>query len=435
MLFNSYNFIFYFLIPVLGIFYIVGTRSKSSTYNIKLYFLILVSILFYMQWDIIHLLLLIGSIVTNYLFVKYFLKKNKLLLLGIIVLNLLPLLYFKYSTTLDITSHSLVLPLAISFYTFQQIMFIIDAYKKKLEVESFSHYLFFVLFFPQLIAGPIVHYNTLMDQIKTDRVFDTYNSTKLKAGIVLFSIGLFSKIVIADNLVLSEYNSWSDLFSYSFMIYFDFSGYASMAIGLALMFGIVLPINFNSPYKARNLIDFWRRWHITLSSFLRDYIYIPLGGNRYGLSIQMMALMSTMVIGGIWHGAGWSFLLWGAFHGLGLALLHLFKNIKLPFLLAVLVTFIYVSLLWVFFLSEDLDAALALFKILFSFEGFKEYNYWLLAVGFIVWIMPNATQIIALQKNDFGLKSWHGYLAGILFFVSLKMMAETPSLNFVYFNF
>jgi len=142
-----------------------------------------------------------------------------------------------------------------------------------------------------------------------------------------------------------------------------------------------------------------------------------------------------MVIGGVWHGAGWSFLLWGAFHGLGLALLHLFKNIKLPFLLAVLVTFIYVSLLWVFFLSEDLDAALALFKILFSFEGFKEYNYWLLAVGFIVWIMPNATQIIALQKNDFGLKSWHGYLAGILFFVSLKMMAETPSLNFVYFNF
>ena len=435
MLFNSYNFIFYFLIPVLGIFYIVANIQKSSLYTIKLYFLIIVSLIFYSQWDIIHLILLVGSIVTNYFFVKYILSKNRYLFFFIILINLIPLFYFKYSTSLDLTSESLVLPLAISFYTFQQIMFIVDAYKEKVKIDTFSHYLFFVLFFPQLIAGPIIHYTTLINQIKIDRVFDTYNTTKLQAGLVLFSIGLFSKVVIADNLVVDEYNSWSDLFSYSFMIYFDFSGYASMAIGLALMFGIVLPINFNSPYKAKNLIEFWRRWHITLSTFLKDYIYIPLGGNRYGLKIQIIALMTTMVVGGIWHGAGWNFLFWGAFHGLGLVILHLFKNYEIPSIFGVICTFLYVSLLWVFFFTPDLSSALALYKILFSLEGLQEHNYWLVVVGFLVWVMPNATQIISLDKNDFALKPWHGYMAGFLFFVSLKMMAETPALNFVYFNF
>lgn len=435
MLFNSYNFIFYFFIPVLGIFYFLSFIIKNNAYRLKLYFLIIISIMFYMQWDIIHLILLLGTIVTNYFFVKYLLKKNRYLFFFIILSNLIPLFYFKYSTFLHINSDSLILPLAISFYTFQQIMFIIDVYKKRVKLDTFSHYLFFVLFFPQLIAGPIVHYNTLINQIKINRVFDTYNITKLKAGMVLFSIGLFSKVVIADNLVLADYNSWSDLFSYSFMIYFDFSGYASMAIGLALMFGIVLPINFNSPYKAQNLIDFWRRWHITLSNFLKNYIYISLGGNRYGLKIQIMALMTTMVVGGIWHGAGWNFLFWGAFHGLGLVILHLFKNFKIHILLGIFCTFLYVSLLWVFFLSKDLDSALLLYKILFSSQGFHEYNYWLIAIGFIVWVMPNATQIINLDKNDFGIKGWYGYMAGILFFVSLKVMAETPSINFVYFNF
>ena len=441
MLFNSYSFLFYFLIPVLGIFYFISNKITLDTYKVKLWFIITVSILFYAQWDSIHLFLLLGSIVINYYFVKFILKKSIVNLFVIIILNLLPLLYFKYSNFLEFSNHSLVLPLAISFFTFQQIMFIVDTYKGKVKLDTFSEYMFFVLFFPQLIAGPIVHYNDMIGQVKNgafkNNKIDNNSSNKLQAGFILFTIGLFSKVVIADNLVLESYNSWSDLFSYSFMIYFDFSGYASMAIGLALMFGIVLPINFNSPYKARNLIDFWRRWHITLSNFLKDHVYIPLGGNRYGLKIQVLALIATMVIGGIWHGAGWNFLIWGAFHGLGLALLHLVKGVKLPTIVSVILTFIYVSLLWVLFFSKDFSSAMELYKILFSVDGagFVEFNYWLIFVGLIVWVMPNATQIIDLKKDDFQIKSWYSYVAGAMMFVSLKMMAQTPSMNFVYFNF
>ncbi|MEA2019426.1 MAG: MBOAT family O-acyltransferase [Campylobacterota bacterium] len=383
------------------------------------------------------------SILINYIFACFKQTYTKLQLFMIVCLNLFPLIHYKYSTSLSISEHSLVLPLAISFFTFQQIAFQVDLYRGKIYIlditknkkSFFRDYLFFVLFFPQLIAGPIVHFNELISQIKNKSKF-SINSSYLSAGTMLFSIGLFSKVVIADNLALDSHNSWSDLFSYSFMIYFDFSGYASMAIGLALMFGVILPINFNSPYKANNLIDFWRRWHITLSTFLKDHIYIPLGGNKFGLKKQTIALMATMVIGGIWHGSGITFILWGAFHGLGLVFLNLIKDFKnIPKVLGVIFTFLYVSLLWVLFFSSDFKSAVELYKVLFSADGFSEFNYWLIVVALLVWFLPNSTQVVDLKQNNFNLKPWYGYVTGILMFISLKFMAETPSMSFVYFNF
>ena len=351
-----------------------------------------------------------------------------------ISLNILLLGYFKYSSFLNLNNDSMVLPLAISFFTFQQIAYLVDIYRGKIVLESFDRYLFFVMFFPQLIAGPIVHYNDIMRQVNQNSLAN-FNSTKFNAGIILFSMGLFSKVVLADNLIKENYESWSDIFSYSFMIYFDFSGYANMAIGLALMFGIVLPINFNSPYKARNLIEFWRRWHITLSNFLKEHIYIPLGGNKFGKKQQIIALMTTMIIGGIWHGAGWNFLLWGAMHGIGLVIVHSF-NIKFFRFFSIFLTFLYVSLLWVLFFSSNIDEAFKTYKILFEFKEFNRLDtIWLLGCAIIIWIMPNSMEIIDMKRRDFGIKNWYAYFSAILFFISLKVMMESPSISFVYFNF
>ena len=454
MLFNSYAFIFYFLIPVV-LFY----RLVPNTFRV--WYLIFVSIIFYAQWDLVHLFILSGSIVVNYLF-AYKISLTRLkpsvpslesvyLLFLVIGLDIGLLGYFKYSAFLNLSDGSMVLPLAISFFTFQQIAYVVDIYRGKIVLESFDRYLFFVMFFPQLVAGPIVHYNAMMRQVDQKRLVG-FDSSKFNAGVVLFSIGLFSKVVLADSLIKESYQSWSDIFSYSFMIYFDFSGYANMAIGLALLFGIVLPINFNSPYKARNLMEFWRRWHITLSDFLKEHIYIPLGGSRFGKRRQVMALMSTMVIGGVWHGAGWNFLLWGAMHGVGLVVVHMFgtdgfslvvfgakasDSIIFKFL-GVVFTFLYVSLLWVLFFSANIEEAFKIYKILFGFNGFGLESFealWLLGCAIIIWVMPNSMQIIDVKRRDFGIKRYYAYMSAVLLFISLKVMMESPSISFVYFNF
>lgn len=419
MLFNSYEFIFLFLFPVVLFYIIVPNR-------LRVFYLIVVSFVFYAQWDMLHLLVLCSSILVNYVGAKYIGRGS---LVGVIGFDILLLGYFKYSGFLHLSDGDIVLPLAISFFTFQQIAYVVDVYRKKIVVESFEKYLFFVMFFPQLIAGPIVHYSDMMTQVKNG-VLERFDSEKFQLGVVLFSVGLFSKVVIADSLVRSSYLSWGDLFSYSFMIYFDFSGYANMAIGLALLFGVVLPINFDSPYRARNLVDFWRRWHITLSNFLKEYIYIPLGGNRYGRARELFALMATMVIGGIWHGAGWNFLLWGALHGVGLVVVHSW-GFKMPKFIGIALTFIYVSFLWVLFYSSSVDDALHVYKGLLGFDGFGLDGVemaWLGFAGAVAWLMPNVSHVKRL-------KPWYGYIAGVLMFVSLKFMAETPSMKFVYFNF
>lgn len=444
MLFNTYEFIFIFLIPVVLIYKLIPNNFKTE-------FLIAVSILFYGQWNLTHLFILCFSIIFNYFFFakalisNYFYKKI-ILTVGVFS-NLSLLAYFKYSGFLNLTNENIILPLAISFFTFQQIAYLVDIYRKKIQVESFQRYSFFILFFPQLIAGPIMHYKEVLSQIDLKKHIDI-PSEYLKAGLILFSIGLFKKVVIADSLTVylnsNNLDSWMELFAYSFMIYFDFSGYADMAIGLALMFGIKLKINFFSPYKSRNLIEFWRKWHITLSSFLKDHLYIPLGGNKHGLIIQMYSLMLTMILGGIWHGAGWNFLLWGLMHGIGLVFLHLIlhffkKSYILPKKLSIIVTFIFVSLLWVFF-RMDFGDSITFFISLLDFD-FSNTNLTdistllIIFCFFIVWFLPNSMQLINLEKENFGIKKWYVLLSALCMFISLKFMASTPSLSFVYFNF
>lgn len=431
MLFHSYGFIFLFLIPLLVLYRLAPSSSR-------MYLLTLASFVFYAQWDMLHLGLLFVSVVVNYAGARVLWSRfgSKVVLWSVVGFDVLVLGYFKYSGFLHLSDGSVVLPLAISFYTFQQIAYMVDIYGRRVRLGSFWEYLFFVMFFPQLIAGPIVHYNVMMGQVKRG-VLERFDMEKFQAGIVLFSMGMFSKVVLADSLVRERYESWADVFSYSLMIYFDFSGYANMAIGLGLMFGVMLPLNFFSPYKARNIGEFWRRWHITLGAFLREHIYIPLGGSRSGYGVQVFALLATMVVGGVWHGAGWNFLLWGVMHGVGLVVVHL-SGVRLPKVLAIILTFLYVTLLWVLFFSASVGEALVLYERLFSFGAFElgMIEAAFLCFGLLmVWFLPNASEVLGMRDGGVKVKGWHGVLAGVLFFVSLKTLSDTPAATFVYFNF
>ncbi len=448
MLFNSYTFIFLFLPLVLTGFYILKPAYRVG-------FLVAASLVFYVQWSVEHLMILLVSIVVNYLF-SLILQGSRykgIWLSTAIIMNLLPLIYFKYSLFLHLSSDSLMLPLAISFYTFQQIAFQVDLYTGKIKRGSFGEYLFFVLFFPQLVAGPIVHYQQIIEQVQRGAL-QRVEWHFIQAGIVLFSLGLFKKIVLADQFfplannafghidTLTTSTAWIGLFAYSFGIYFDFSAYTDMAIGLGLLFGLRLPINFDSPYKAVNIVDFWRRWHITLSNFLRDYIYIPLGGSRHGESRVVLNLIITMTLGGIWHGAGWTFLLWGLLHGVLLSIVH-FKNRhlnqwKIPRIAGILVTFVMVSLLWVLFRAHSLEEAWVYYKVLFilSGEGMPGTDlFWVTAGLGIVWLLPNSMEFVKYKENltQFGWK--HALVASVFAFAALKMMAEAPAQTFIYFNF
>ena len=285
----------------------------------------------------------------------------------------------------------IVLPLGISFYSFQQISFLIDTYNQKINLPTFSRYLLYVTFFPQLIAGPIVRWKDFNKQITS--AFDkTINLQFLVSGVFLFTLGLCKKTLIADPIAfyfadpvfllasegerISTFSAWVGTIAFTFQIYFDFSGYTDMALGLAYLFGIKLPINFDSPYRATSIIDFWRRWHITLSNFLRDYLYIPLGGNKKGLSNQFFAIMVTMLIGGLWHGASWTFIFWGFLHGVFLIINHLYRFIKIRSSTTHTSNFIYwiftffvVTTSWVFFRSPSFESASLIIKSMFAIDG------------------------------------------------------------------
>ncbi len=269
-----------------------------------------------------------------------------MLIVGILG-NLLLLGYFKYADFFisnfnvavgsNISLLHITLPLAISFFTFQQIAYLVDSYKGKVRKHNFISYTAFVTFFPQLIAGPIVHHSEMMPQFENIKN-KIINKNNIAKGFFIFSLGLFKKVIIADtfaiwtksgfdtSLTLNFLEGWATSLSYTFQLYYDFSGYTDMAIGAALFFNIHLPINFNSPYKATDIQDFWRRWHITLSRFLRDYVYIPLGGNRKGNYRTYLNLFLTFLVGGIWHGAGWTFIFWGFLHGVAIVVNRLWKN-------------------------------------------------------------------------------------------------------------
>ena len=398
MLFNSYIFIFTFLpLTLIGF----ALFQKWGKVRAMTAWLVLCSLFFYGWWNPSYLVLLGLSVGVNFFIGKSLLTKPaKPILIGGIAFNLGLLGYFKYAgffgSIVGLSMPDIILPLAISFFTFQQITYLVDAAKGKTAAYNFLDYCLFVTFFPQLIAGPIVHHKTMMPQFANRKIFGL-TAQNLAIGLTFFAIGLFKKTVIADGIAQFSTpvfdaadmggtvyfaEAWIGALSYTLQLYFDFSGYSDMAIGLARMFGIQLPLNFFSPYKATSIIDFWRRWHITLSHFLRDYLYIPLGGNRRGKIMRYNNLMITMVLGGLWHGAGWNFLIWGGVHGLYLMINHawraLCRRLSLnPFqslfgkMVAIAITFLSVVIAWVFFRATTYDGAISMLSSMAGLNGFS----------------------------------------------------------------
>ena len=383
MLFNSYIFVLLFLPVVLVGYYLL---NHFKLYRMSSIFLLGMSLWFYAYFNIIYLAIIVASIVINFLFYKIFtttrLSKwiNKILLIIAISLNVGALFYFKYWDffieninslfATDFALKRLILPLGISFFTFQQLSFIIDSYKKEAPHYDFVNYALFVAYFPQLIAGPIVTHEELVPQL-LDKTNRKPNWENLAKGLYVFAIGLGKKVLIADifgNAVnwafgnLSSLNSVDAIVSmlaYTIQIYFDFSGYCDMATGIAKMMNIDLPQNFDSPYKSLTITEFWKRWHMTLTRFFTKYVYIPLGGNRKGQARQLLNTMIVFLISGFWHGANWTFVVWGALHGIFNVCTKAFKRFfdQLHPALNWMTTFLFVNITWIFFRADSISNA------------------------------------------------------------------------------
>jgi len=379
MLFFDVNFLFLFLVPVVVISYSLvaaGFRSFAPWVAIG------ASLVFLGVFSWVSVAVAVLSLSINYAAGKYLLAhRRKKVLAGMIAANLAMLSYFKYSILINGTFFHdelpliwrLALPLGISFYTFQQIAFLSDIYRGKTTSFSLRTYLLFKLFFPQLIAGPIVHFERVRASYER---WPTFNPRSVRFGLLMISLGFLKKLAgdyfgtIADisfdhQAGLSMYGAWVGALAFSFQIYFDFSGYSDMAVGLARLFGVSLPFNFNSPYKAKSIPDFWRRWHITLSTWLRDYLYIPLGGSRKGRLRTFVALFMTMALGGLWHGASWTFLAWGAAHGISQIVIRLVR-VKLPAFFGRSLLLLFIMLTWILFRSETFAGALDHYSTLFA---------------------------------------------------------------------
>ncbi|MBG0791665.1 MAG: MBOAT family protein [Desulfovibrionaceae bacterium] len=395
MLFNSYIYILFFLPTVFVVYFLLNRRKLIVAGKI---WLVAASVFFYAYWTPQYSLIIILSLLANYGFGTVLQSasvddstRKRALAFGVAA-NLAALGWFKYADFFVENVNALlggvipqphvVLPLAISFFTFQQVAYLVDCHRGAARERRFLDYSLFVTFFPQLIAGPIVHHSEMMPQFRTLRS-KFFNWDNVGAGLNLFMIGLFKKVVIADRLApwaaygfdnpaeLNLLASWTASLAYTFQIYFDFSGYTDMALGSALMLNIKLPQNFNSPYKALSIRDFWSRWHMTLSRFLRDYLYIPLGGNRRGLSNTCRNLFITFLLGGIWHGAGWTFAVWGALHGLATIIHRLWTRtgLRLPRYAAWALTFLFVNVAWVFFRAQTFADAVRLLKGMVGLHG------------------------------------------------------------------
>jgi alginate O-acetyltransferase complex protein AlgI len=412
MLFNSFEFIFLFLPIVLVGFFQIG---RQGYYRWAIAFLLAASIFFYSWWNPANLPLFIISLVFNFGLGNAILgdlkasTKKVLLTIGI-TLNLLLIAYFKYADFIISSSNAIfgtqydllyiVLPLGISFFTFQQIAYLVDAYRGEVEKCSFFEYALFVSYFPQLIAGPLVQYKDVAFQF-SNRSITRFKAENFIVGVTIFSMGLFKKVVFADTMAtyatpifkaasdgasVTLFDAWIGALAYTLQLYFDFSGYSDMAIGGARMFGLQMPLNFDSPYKSVNIVLFWRRWHITLSNFLRDYLYIPLGGNRKGEMRRNVNLMITMLLGGLWHGAGWSFVFWGGLHGAYLIINNQWRSLRKSWghdlqqstwwgnSLSCLLTFVAVVVGWVFFRADSMGTALVVLKGMVGANGISLFS-------------------------------------------------------------
>ncbi|MEW6313107.1 MAG: MBOAT family protein [Pseudomonadota bacterium] len=469
MLFNSYGFIFLFMPLTLALFFLLARASHLLAAG----WLACASLFFYAWWNPAYLGLLLASICFNYVFGVQIAKavthkhaRKKPLLIFAITANLALLGYYKYANFFltsvnsvagtEWTLGNIILPLGISFFTFTQIAFLVDTYQGKVKEYNFVHYGLFVTYFPHLIAGPVLHHKEMMPQFSHAATY-RFNYENVAVGLTIFFIGLFKKVVLADGISvyvapvfdapaagieLTMLEAWGGALCFALQLYFDFSGYSDMAIGLSRLFGVTLPLNFHSPYKAANIIEFWRHWHMTLSRFLRDYLYIPLGGNRKGPARRYANLMITMLLGGLWHGAGWTFVIWGGLHGCYLVINHawhklrsalghnLARSTRLGRALGMFITFLVVTLAWVFFRSDSSDHALAIAQAMLGINGvvlpdvwqvkWGTFGDWLAGQGvrfgntgdllpggeinwiwillLVVWLAPNTQQIMANFK-------------------------------------
>ena len=492
MLFTTATFSFLYLPIVLIGFFALGRRAPT----LSALWLFAASVFFYGYWMPEFTLLLLGSIGVNFFIGQRIAARQgparrTWLTVGI-VLNLATLAYFKYANFFidnleallgaQFSVARIILPIGISFYSFTQIAYLVDTWQGKVREARPVHYGLFVTFFPHLIAGPVLHHAQMMPQFANPAVY-RFNAAHFTAGLAIFCIGLFKKIVLADGIApyadavfvpvdagahpdMAE--AWIGALAYTFQLYFDFSGYSDMAIGLSWMFNIRLPFNFDSPYKALNISDFWRRWHISLSTFLRDYLYVPLGGNRKGRMRRYLNLGATMVLGGLWHGASWSFVLWGAMHGVYLMVNHAFRALteKLGWraaldasaafrLLAWSLTFLSVVAAWVLFRAETMHGASRMLQSMAGWvpqstdKGLLWWNAglqprvamgWCLVLGVVAVALRNSNQIgerllAAMQARP----AWRAPLAGAVLASAVALVVvnttRSSSSAFIYFNF
>jgi alginate O-acetyltransferase complex protein AlgI len=498
MLFNSYEFLIAFL-PLAFFGYLVFLRVSQRSASC---WLLLASFAFYSWWDIRYAPLLLASATVNYGFglaIQVALgagrRRQALLTAALsIATNILVLAHFKYATfllsvvsgtTFTPSTHSI--PLGISFFTFTQIAYLVDTLKGRAKERDPMSYFLFVTWFPHLIAGPLLHNEEMMRQFRGS-LRENVRTIAIASGVTLLTIGLFKKVILADSIgfYIADTNAaspfvraargidigfldgWAAALAYTCQIYFDFSGYSDMAIGISAIFGIKLPLNFNSPYKARNIAEFWRRWHITLSRFLRDYVYIPLGGNRRR---HLVNLLLTMVIGGAWHGAGWTFVIWGALHGIYLVAYRLWDAARRHVigdrpptragaLVGWAITFIFVVIAWVFFRAETLPAALSILKGMAGFNGLvadatiseplTPMAIWIAALLGVAWFLPNSQEIMAQAPIWLGIRGyaeqvaparhllWHptfGWSVVASAVLVVAVLGLTRPTQFLYFQF
>jgi D-alanyl-lipoteichoic acid acyltransferase DltB (MBOAT superfamily) len=434
VLFNSYEFLFAFL-PIVIVGYFAIARLSHFAANA---FLAGASVFFYAWWRLDFVWILAASVVANYLFGHKLSRDATLsptlsqgrgrtdrrVLVAGIAFNLGLLGYFKYAdffianvnavTGADLALLRVALPLGISFFTFTQIAYLVDAWKGKAAEYSAVNYLLFVTFFPHLLAGPIIHHKEMMPQF-ADPKLKRLDWENLARGLALFALGLGKKVLIADPIApwanagfahahsLTFADGWITMMAYVMQLVFDFSGYTDMALGAALMLNIRLPINFDSPYRSVDIQEFWRRWHMTLSRFLRDYVYIPLGGNR-GSEARMLALfVVTFALGGFWHGAAWTYVIWGTLHGVALVTVHLWRKAKRPFPrpVAIAITFVFVSAALVIFRAPTLADAGAILASVFGLNGLSlavtvpQWN-WIGQAGVPPGVLAEGTMTLAI---------------------------------------
>lgn len=491
MLFSSPEFIFVFLPAAFAVYFALVHAGLDVAGRGCL---VIANLVFYAWWNSAYLLLLMISVLFNYslgselgrMHRKGSIRAARVVLTFGIAANLGALGYFKYAdflmenyATATGGSHvalNILLPLAISFFTFQQIAYLVDSYRGQTLEYDLMNYALFVSFFPQLIAGPIVHHSEMMRQFGDSRNHRMIPGN-ITVGLIIFAIGLFKKVAIADTFAtwadagfdgtgpLDFFGAWAASLSYTFQLYFDFSGYCDMAYGAAMLFNIRLPLNFLSPYKSLDIQDFWRRWHITLGRFLRDYVYIPLGGNRAGEARVLGNLIVTFTLGGLWHGASWMFVIWGLMHGVALAAHRVWRSagLRMPRPLAWLVTFLFVNLAWVFFRATDMASAKRVLWGMVDIGSIRRTTLdslpteslawagkgmdWLLAVsppalavqapvyaalllGFALIACRNPYQFVTDRPSNAMTLG-----AGLLFAIGIYVMLGSTSTVFLYFNF